>query len=315
MPSPSDTVLTELHERLKHIVRQERSNYGCHDYLYDTFSPITADQIVMAKHAQKIRKEIIFKLIEIVDHLVINREVVHAAVSMIDRYLSLSPSNFLPREDGLPIDLIGISALCIAIKFQVGVMARRHIPFIYSSAPIYTTQDYHDAEFAILNILKWNVNFPSPASIIQDLAAAIPAPPRLEGKFIAVEGYKDFIIDRASYFTLLALLEYDFVPRRPSSIALAAIMVTIEIEEDFRRINNTLNPPKESPFISIVELYFGDCISCLDDEVRWCFKEIHRIWSKHMHCFDRPSSPRGPEIFEGTPWCHEGIHGTNSFGN
>jgi len=83
----------------------------------------------------------------------------------------------------------------------------------------FSTRNIEEMEMLILEKLNWNVYPPTAASYVHIFISLMP-PIR--------PSVKNTILQRACFFSELALFEYAFITERPSTIALAAVLNSID---------------------------------------------------------------------------------------
>ena len=166
-----------------------------------------------------------------------------------------------------------------------------NLPPFQATCTQYSHQDYIETEMDILKALDWNVLVPTPLSIVQDLMILLP-PSMRQTKA------EEEVLATAGYITELAVSDYDFAIKKPSSIALAAM--TIALEEQQKCVpkeeasQEVISVDPISHFKVVVGVYLGETgMDCASPEVQWCRERLHDLYRRGMEAV-------GPTIDEAT---------------
>mmetsp|Transcript_14619 Transcript_14619/g.22560 ORF Transcript_14619/g.22560 Transcript_14619/m.22560 type:complete len:337 (-) Transcript_14619:144-1154(-) len=271
MPSPQTIVATEgFCERLMVMKRQE-SDYMIPDYLTPEFQARLAaaevsdsptlnngDETTSASCSEPInllwRDKICEWCYNVVDHYELARESVSLAMNIVDRYVS---SRFITPQT---YTLVAVTAIHIAIKL-ISPWKLRLNHLLDLCAGKFTAGDITSMELTIFNALSWRVSPPCAIDFCGEL---------IESSFTDSSSHAlNDIHDMARYLTELAVCDYYFVTRKPSSIALASIMFSLELT------NNEVDPRDKDRFASRVAQV---ALDVSDEEVIQCYTRLRDMY-------------------------------------
>ena len=194
---------------------QEQTAYRVGDYL--------AESVQIRKHASKpVDEDCRIKMCEwcyqVVDFCKFRRETVGIGMSYLDRYLCTTKGRqaLCNRKE---YQLSAMTALYIAIKMHEPLEMETSL-LADLSRGCYTEMEFVAMEETMLQALKWRVNGPTPLGFVQHFMALIP--------HSVHPSVSNAIMDYARYQTELAVSEHAFVSLRPSEIALAAVLNSVE---------------------------------------------------------------------------------------
>lgn len=194
----------------------------------------------------------------VVDHYELPRESVSVAMSILDRYVSsrfITPTTYT---------LAGVTAIHIAIKLGSPLTLRMKYLLALCAGKI-TAGDIASMELTMLSALSWRVSGPTAADFCGELIDSSFT----ESTPHALNGLQEM----ARYLTELAVCEYFFVTRKPSSIALASIICAIELTHD------QVDPRDKDRFISRVAQAGMDII---DEEVTECYERLRVMYERNV---------------------------------
>jgi lipoyl(octanoyl) transferase len=277
MPSPHTIAATEQIERLKVMKRQESTHYMIPDYLSPEWqarlaeaevsdhpptnesTPPTNESTPASSSAIELWREKICEwCYNVVDHYELPRESVSVAMNILDRYVSsrlLTPKTYT---------LAGVTAIHIAVKLVSQYkLCMSHL--LALCAGKITADDIASMELTMLSALSWRVSGPTAADFCGEL---------IDSSFTETTPHAlNGLHDMARYLTELAVCEYFFVTRKPSSIALASISYAIELTNDH------VHHRDKDRFISRVAQVGLDIV---DDEVTQCHARLRVIYRKNV---------------------------------
>lgn len=233
--------IVNLSEKLQVMLTQESTTYRCSDYLgqqSDSLSTTNGNSRPLAEsETQKSpvnamwRDQLCTWAYDIVDHFDLDRETVSVAFSYIDRFVP----RYQHHINHKTYQLLAMTALYMAIKIyeprKVGINS-----FISLSRGRFTSNHIVAMENVILETLSWNVHPPTPTTFLSHLFLLYPnADPRLG--------------DISRFLAELSVIDYSFVARLPSTIAMACILnameevqvpshITLEFLESVKRTAN-----------------------------------------------------------------------------
>ena len=194
---------------------------------------------------------------QVVDHFDFNREVVSVAMSYLDRYLATRTVNRRIFQ------LAAMTALYLAIKlFEPGKL--RMASLIDLSRGYFMSEHIITMEDSMLQSLNWHVHPPTPFAFCRDLM-------RLVSGDVAPRARHD-VNELARFLTELSVCDYWFATKKPSSIALAAIINAIELQGASR-----IDPRYKVEFIHRVVDNIGMDIAN-DDEIIECYERLREMY-------------------------------------
>lgn len=151
---------------------------------------------------------------QVVDHFDFNREDVSVAMSFLDRYLATRTVNRRIFQ------LAAMTSLYLAIKlYEPGKL--RMASLIDLSRGYFLAEHIVTMEDSILQSLHWHVHPPTPYAFCGDLMLLVPEELPARARQDATE--------LARFLTELSVCDYWFVDKKPSAIALAAIVNALEL--------------------------------------------------------------------------------------
>jgi len=233
--------LHEIKDRLHVMRRQEETTYSCSDYLSiiatvkgcNTFSPVSPSSSVpnQDKTALPIDEACRMKMsqwcFQVVDFAKFRRETVSIAMNLLDRFLCSHPFNDAARKAmncRKAYQLASMTTLYMAIKVFEPITMEVAV-FAQLSRGCYTRDEFISMEQSILSGLNWRMNGPTTMNFIELYLSALAENTSTMQKNIAK--IVPILWTRSKYQSELACLDYEFVSRRPSDIALAAIINSI----------------------------------------------------------------------------------------
>jgi Cyclin, N-terminal domain/Cyclin, C-terminal domain len=192
-----------------------------------------------------------------VDHFDFPRDIVSACMSFLDRYLA----NHLKRHpEGIPkhaFQLLAMTCLYIAVKLDQPRMLSLET-MAHLSRGTFSKAQMQAMEMEILSNLEWHVHPPTPYTFLSYLIQLSKPQPSANK-----------IYEMARYFVELSVLDYFFVGKRSSTVAIAALLNAfedqnccedlaafiaseeVEIVRDCQsRLRNLYNVPDQSVFDS-----------------------------------------------------------------
>ncbi|KAL7549525.1 hypothetical protein ACHAWF_012787 [Thalassiosira exigua] len=207
-----DSLLVEdVRERLEAMRARESSPcYVVPDYL-------ARDEAEAAEHAFW-RQKICEWCYQVVDHSDLDREVVASAASCLDRYLaSLLVERSKPAVDRRVLQLSAMTALYLSAKIHE---RRKLRPSALAglSKGCFSSEDVVAAEGEMLRALQWRVHPVTGVAFVRELSRLLPSMSRSDSSTSQL----------ARFLAELAVCDYWLATRRPSSVALASILVALE---------------------------------------------------------------------------------------
>ncbi len=204
----------EIMERLAVMKKQESTIYAVGDYLQSItpMTPASVDAMCRCKMAQW--------CYTLVDVLQLNRSNVIVAMNYLDRFLSTgSPRAILALSDRREYQLACMTALYIAIKIsEPKIMDVKQLSAL--SRGRYEPKDFVTMESQMLCDLQWRVNGPTSTHFLVLFLDLLQ--PMMTGIPVAC------ILEDATYQLELAVTSYDLVTQHPSTVAVAAMMNSLQ---------------------------------------------------------------------------------------
>lgn len=223
--------LSELPDLFEAIKIQEDTSYKCPDYLSEEFQQNQAKKISdnpeqfypcgMSSGSSSSsstginevwREKICEWCYQVVDHFDFNRQVVAIALNYLDRYLALRPVN---RK---LFQLAAMTCLFIAIKMNESKVLSLSA-FLSLSRGYFQAEHVLAMEHAILRALSWRVNPPTPIIQAKYLFFILPKHVKKRAE----------ILEITRFLTEIGVCDYFFVPHKPSTIAIAALLSAFDI--------------------------------------------------------------------------------------
>lgn len=175
---------------------------------------ITGRETTLNKHW---REKICEWAYQVVDHFDLNREVVGVAMNHLDRYLG----SYEGIVDKNLFQLLAMTCLYIAIKLN----EYKHLlipgskssmdTILQLSRGFFTLEEMEKMEYEVLQRLQWYVHPPTSQIFMKHFLF-----------FLSVE--ENELHDLAQFMIELSVMDYYFVSYRPSEIALAALLNSME---------------------------------------------------------------------------------------
>lgn len=227
----------ELIDRFQCLLELECSTaYHLTDYL----APPSGSHDNESKGKKRWRTQVIGWMYQVVDHHLLDRELVYVAMSYLDRYLS--KLSWSEASEGA--QLVGATSLYMAIKIlhrNEGKCATV-ASFAALSKDLFTADDMLGMEKSILDALEWRMHPPTPLSYLQLLITLLP------------HGASRPLTRRALFERIKFLVEVSatvpfFFAKRPSNVAVAAFLAVLEHGTDESN-------GKRQPYIS----HFRHCL-------------------------------------------------------
>ena len=288
-----EDLLAEISDRLKVMRTQESAHYVVPDYLAeswqqklrdaasDAYHVNDAEQAVNAAAAASAtavpsgvaeggdddegsngsanelwREKFCEWCYHVVDHFDFNRECVSVAMSYLDRYLATRTVNRRIFQ------LATMTALYLAIKlFEPGKLKMSSL--IDLSRGYFQAEHIVTMEDSMLQSLKWYVHPPTSFAFCRDLM-------RLVSGDITPRARHD-VTELARFLTELSVCDYWFVTKKPSSVALAAIINALELQGPRR-----VDPRYKVEFLHRVVDIGMDIAN--DEEIIECYERLREMY-------------------------------------
>lgn len=284
VPSREECKFVETGERLKAMMEQQVAHYVSPDYLApewqrklrEATEPTAiggarATATVRSSAANNVdgsssltssassqitevwREKICEWCYQVVDHFDFNREVVSVAMSYLDRYLATRTVNRRIFQ------LAAMTALYLAIKlFEPGKL--RMSSLIDLSRGYFMAEHIVTMEDSMLQSLKWMVHPPTSFAFVRDFMCLVSPD-------IDAEARHD-VSELSRFMTELSVCDYRFVTKKPSSVALASIILALD--------RHRVHPNYKEEFINRLAM-LGTNIGN-DEEVMKCHEHLTEMY-------------------------------------
>jgi len=224
----------DLLERIDVLLKQELSNYRTEDYLDPAFQrrlqstvtichgPIipklednssacsSSGSSSVSGISELWREKICEWSYQVIDHFDFSREVVSVSIHYLDRFLATRPVNKKMFQ------LAAMTTLFLAIKlYEPSRISMKSM--IELSRGYFMVEQMVAMEMAILRALSWKVHPVTAYCFSKHTLFLLPY------TSVSMEVRQE-ILELSRFFTELSVLDYYFVSRRPSSVALAALL-------------------------------------------------------------------------------------------
>ena len=267
----------DITDRLNNMIDQEQSpHYQTSDYLR-----LSRNYCLAKKSARRLspsaRTKVVRWLYDIVDYFALQRETVDVAMSYVDRFMSNNSSHRVAtqaRRNVTTYQLVAVACLFIATKTSDYLHIDAKV-LVRASRGCYTVDEITDMENTVLKALEWRLSGPTSLSIAyhaiallnEVIGSRVKSQVRKEDKISSV-------VDFARLQIELSVSEYNtFVLRSPSSIALAAVLNSMDLL-DFK-----------SSEINAFRQALGDATGiCVQSS-----QEIHQVRQELNVIFDKQS--------------------------
>ena len=282
--------LIEISKRLNVMIIQESSVYIVEDYLKPGYQRKIHELTVTGKASEiatggtdnssnnpttnsiideRLRRRVCRWYFDVVDYLEYNREVVPVAVNYLDRYVATCTVNLRKFH------LAAMTAIYIAIKlFEPNGV---NMASLLDWGRHFIADNIVNMESIMLYSLKWYVHPPIPFSFCRYFMMFVSSdtPPHI----------RHDINELARFLTELSVCEYWFVKKKPSSIALAALINAIELQGP-----SLVDPMYKIKFLQgVVDLNIDIDIS--DDEIIECYERLRLMYIEGGYTYNLQVAP------------------------
>lgn len=238
---PEDAALSA--DTLSAMMEQERTAYHCAGYLNPGGDHGNNAGIITPAD----RMRLVDWCYQLVDQCQFQRESVAVAMDIADRFMSrvASAAARSPGYDGPTIlhdhalyQLLAVTALYVSVKINEKVVTAIEDMAALSQG-MYSVEDIEDMELTLLRGLSWRLNPPTSFQVADHVLLLLRY--RVQGggapSHSAPCDHRQGaawaqIRDDVAFQTEIAVREYSFVGRRPSTVAVAAIINAVEQSDD-----------------------------------------------------------------------------------
>ncbi len=214
---------SDIIDRLGVMKMQERTIYRIDDYI---------GRHLMTNSACKVDAYCRYKMAQwcftLVDLLKLDRETVYIAMNYLDRFLSgTSSRSRRAAEDLKEYQLVSMTALYMSIKvFAPRIVHAEELAAL--SRGQYNSADIIRMESDMLSELEWHINGPTAVSFVAYILTLLPPMKDECGSMCITNVLYDSLFTNARYQIELSVAWYEFVTENPSTIAVAALINSIE---------------------------------------------------------------------------------------
>lgn len=277
----SEFLIADLSERFAVMLRQERTIYRCDDYLSphhhtaqqtegeneqrarpgDLSSVISGSGASSSSTSNGLneiwREKICEWSYQVIDHFDFNREVVSVSLSYLDRFLSSRPVNKKIFQ------LAAMTTLYLSIKlYEPATLKIKSL--IELSRGYFMVEHVAAMEEAILRALSWHVHPPTPLCLVRHFLLLLPASS-------CDPHVKHDIMEMSRFLTELSVCDYFFVTKKPSSVALASVLIAMNVH-----LESGLSAQARTRFVERV--YDVSGVSHSSDEVEECRARLREMY-------------------------------------
>lgn len=242
-PNPflsSSMPIEDVADQLTSMHQQESTSYRCRDYIdvhNDATATTTSSSSMRSDCSQpsrrrRRREETIdrdcrSRMVEwsyqVSDFCKFQRSTVAMSMNYLDRFLATSsPRAHRALRDRKEFQLVSMTTLYIAIKL-FEPLAMDAVLVAQISHGCYSEMDIVEMEQEILKSLGWRVNGPTADAFLKHILALLPP---------SAYGYDETtlltLLDFSRFQAEVVVSDYDLSLQKPSTVALAAIMNSIE---------------------------------------------------------------------------------------
>jgi lipoyl(octanoyl) transferase len=213
----------DMTDRFAAMLKQESTSYSTQSDYFSVFRDRTREEKKIDNCHDRVideswREKICEWLYNIVDHFCYKREIVSITLNLFDRYLYICSQHSTPVTSKL-VQLIAVSALHITMKVDDSKLD--HLPILLElSRNIFSAKHVTTMEKSILHNLSWKISPPTPFVFLQHFLKLMPKVADIVDLHTLYES-SQFLVE-------LSICDYYFVGIKPSSIALASLLNTIE---------------------------------------------------------------------------------------
>lgn len=244
------------------------------------------------------------KIVEITQ---LSRENVAMSMQMVDRFLSTSSNAQVYLKSRSQFQLLSITTLYIAIKFNESVALGSDV--VSEISGMYSVEDIEAMERTILKDLNWHIYTPTTSQLTNLILSLLLPHVQLD------ESMWNLILEEVQYQAEFAMKDYYFSTQRPSTVALAAIFnaldamdnsigqpVLLALQALLFVMDEQFAAPSEVFAVMDTLRYLVENDGCIDDDMSMTetSRKLEAGSQKRMRydtSCDAPSSPRTVTCF------------------
>ena len=242
MPASWDP--TSVAESLAVMIQKETTVYKRRDYLHGS------SNCVCGVLDEEDRTKMVEWCYSVVDICQLERETVAIAMDLVDRFLSnkASTSAMSVLGDRIQFQLLTLAALYVSIKISMKIALGSDF-FSVISRELYPVKDIEAMELILLKELSWCISPPTCVQMAHHILTLSSTLVCFDKASLAA------LLNEVDYQAECAVRDYYFVTQRPSTLAMAAIINSVDrIEGSQERqdiIRAVLSVTKYAEFESI----------------------------------------------------------------
>ena len=225
-------------DSLSVMIEQELSKYySCSDYLSKNipFPERLNENDGSSSARQNIitpddRMKIVDWCYHIVDQCELDREVMAVAMNIADRYMCTPEAHDILYHRG-NYQLVIMTSLYMSIKVNAHLAVGSEA-FAELSNGLYSQEEIEDMECQILKGLNWRLCCPTSLQVAHTVLSLMVCHVHQNGVSLVEGDSWDLILEEIAFQTELSIRDYYFTTRRPSTVAMAAILNAIEKTQD-----------------------------------------------------------------------------------
>lgn len=217
--------MVDLVERIDALLGQEEAFYKTADYLShgincaSSVSDSSSESLTSSNGSSSVsdineswRRSICEWSFEVTDHFELSREIVSLAMNFLDRFLMKK------WVDKKIFQLAAITCVHLASKLLCDPGGKVTMDtMIELSRGFFTVADMKEMELELLSVLGWHVHPPTPFCFSKHFLFLVP--------YTAIKmDVRHDILELTRFLTELSVIDYFFVSKKASSVALAALL-------------------------------------------------------------------------------------------
>jgi len=221
LPSFLSRNTSAVAESLSVMLQKEQSFYRCQDYLKIRRTS-SSHQIVTPSD----RTKVVEWCYGIIDQCQLGREVVAIAMNIVDRFFSNGSIDSVMQQylDHEQYQLLAMTALYMSIKIHESTVLGSEF-FAEISKGKYSVEQIETTELMILKQLEFRLSSPTPIQMATHILSLLLP-------YVCIsQSTWDFILEEVKYQSECTVFDYFFSTQRPSTVAMASIMITVELEQ------------------------------------------------------------------------------------
>lgn len=209
-------------ECLEVLSRKEEAFYLASDYLGTMIKSAdrnTDESSIATNFSHRWREIMCEWAYNVVDHFQFSRDLVSNSMNLLDRFFDRSLARHAEGMTKPEFQLLAMTCLYIAIKVEHPTKFPLDI-ISHLSRGCFSQEQFKDAELKVLRELQWNIHPPSPFAYLNCYL-----------RILRPEGDNVKIYNQARYLIESSVMDYDFVGKRSSTIAMSALLNALDEQQ------------------------------------------------------------------------------------